>query len=75
METELHFWNFQNPFSLSYLFFNRVLKRQQADNMLSALLDEVTRPKKAKMTLIKTMTARQNNPDEEVEGIQADNKP
>ena len=26
------------------------------------------------MTLIKTMTARQNNPDEEVEGIQADNK-
>ena len=52
-----------------------MLKRQQADNMLSALLDEVTRPKKAKMTLIKTMTARQNNPDEEVEGIQADNKP
>ena len=24
METELHFWNFQNPFSLSYSFFNRV---------------------------------------------------
>ena len=39
---------------------------------IASRVDEVTR--QAKMTLIKTMTARQNNPDEEVEGIQADNK-